>query len=214
MVNRVGRQDWSAPTRDGLLWIPREQNNRDKFPNSGVLFWIDVMCIPHDPDLRQKAIRNMRKIYERATVVLVLDSWVRELNVASFISSPTTEGEDLKEIVLRLYYCTWYRRLWTLQEALMSHRLVFQFEDGAVDLEFLRRLYMRRNHSGTYWKVMIGYPLQGSMAFRFLMETSIRYGRDFQSSHPKSTVAARQNWRTRQFASLRSWEWKRKSMDC
>lgn len=91
-------------------------------------FWMDTLCIPVRSDMddvRKTAVRNMAMIYRRAQVVLVLNA---ELENHSCHASS-------EEIAMRVSTCSWFRRLWTLQEGVLACNLYFQFQDGAVNLE-------------------------------------------------------------------------------
>jgi hypothetical protein len=63
----------------------------------------------------------MREVYTRAERVLVLDS-----SLLPFTSQATYE-----ELNMRIRCSRWIRRLWTIQEAVLAQRLIFQFRDGA-----------------------------------------------------------------------------------
>lgn len=94
-----------------------------------VSFWIDTLCVPVCPrSARNAAILSMRKTYEQAEAVLVLDA---ELLCIKVPPSP-------EEILVRILCSTWMTRLWTLQEAALAGRLLFQFEDCAVDFRTLK----------------------------------------------------------------------------
>ncbi|KAL6307915.1 hypothetical protein BKA93DRAFT_26621 [Sparassis latifolia] len=92
--------------------------------------WIDTLCIPVDPALREHrktAITRLGKIFSEAYQVLVLDA---ELEKASVRCSIIEQG-------LRILCSDWMRRLWTLQEAVFVQnsgrdKLYFQFADGVV----------------------------------------------------------------------------------
>lgn len=55
--------------------------------------------------------------------------------------SRLTSTSDPKEVFVRIAYCSWSSRLWTLQEAVYAQRLVFHFSDQDVDLDTLMRKY-------------------------------------------------------------------------
>jgi hypothetical protein len=63
----------------------------------------------------------MRDVYKQAERVLVLDS---ELMAS-------TVDASYEELNMRIHTSWWIRRLWTIQEAVLAKRLVFQFADGA-----------------------------------------------------------------------------------
>ena len=104
-----------------------------KMKDRDVHFWIDSFLIPVDPevqDLRAKAIRLMYRAYEEASATIVLD---RRLMAAS---GPGTESGAL-ESAMRVTTCGWMRRMWTLQEGVMSRSIYFLFADRLVDVEEL-----------------------------------------------------------------------------
>ena len=88
-----------------------------------ILFWIDTICVPAAGEGRRVAIGRMRKTYENAEKVLVLDA---ELESASMRTFP-------EEILMRIMCSGWMRRLWTLQEGMLAQQLIFQFRECAVD---------------------------------------------------------------------------------
>lgn len=88
--------------------------------------WIDTLCVPvSPPDERKAAILQMRKIYESAAIVLVLDSELRSHQLSS----------DLVETLARVVSSRWARRLWTFQEAALAQNLFFQFKDQCVSMQ-------------------------------------------------------------------------------
>jgi hypothetical protein len=97
--------------------------------SAGTPFWIDTLCIPRGPpDLKTEALLRMREPYERATHVLVMDSYLRkfEANQASLL-----------DLLARIAVCGWSQRLWTFQEGRLPQdpaRVVFAFKDKIVDL--------------------------------------------------------------------------------
>ena len=98
--------------------------------------WIDTLCVPvaeHLIKYRKLAIAKMAETYKRADQVLVLDT---ELQQASSTGSRA-------ELATRILCCGWMRRLWTLQEALLSdsrpncQKLYIQFLDGPIPFNSL-----------------------------------------------------------------------------
>lgn len=85
-----------------------------------VALWMDTLCIPVADNLREyrkQAIILLRKTYRDATAVLVLDRELERLD---------TETTSLLEQELRMSFIGWTRRLWTLQEGALAHKLYFQ----------------------------------------------------------------------------------------
>jgi hypothetical protein len=92
-------------------------------PHSGrVCFWMDTLCVPRSPsEVYKEALNKMRDVYANAERVLVLD--------AELMAS--TSECSYEEINMRILCSTWIRRLWTIQEAVLAKRLVFQFKERA-----------------------------------------------------------------------------------
>lgn len=95
-----------------------------------VLFWLDTICVPPDSakqfeNAQQIAMGSMRDVYQLATGVLVLDSWLFDSQ---------TNDDDL-ETVTKILSCAWNSRLWIFQEGALAKRLYFQFRNIAYDLD-------------------------------------------------------------------------------
>lgn len=105
---------------------------RNLYPESKkpVPFWMDTLCCPIEPrDARNTAIQLMKKTYEEASIVLVLDSYL--------LSIPSQSAREL-ELLMIVYCSRWNRRLWTLQERILGRDRVFvQFSDVALALNSL-----------------------------------------------------------------------------
>lgn len=93
---------------------------------NNTLIWIDTLLVPVASGPEKKlALSQLNKYYREATKVLVLDS---DLLQASRYTSQ-------EELMSRVFLCSWMRRLWTLEEAILSRdRLEFQFLDGVVGM--------------------------------------------------------------------------------
>lgn len=95
-------------------------------------FWIDTLCIPvalEHKAARNLAIRRMAETYRQSRRVLVVDA---DLQQCSRDCSRT-------ELATRVLCCGWMRRLWTLQEAVISEKtsnaskLDIQFAEGPLE---------------------------------------------------------------------------------
>lgn len=101
------------------------QRIMDSDPQQLHYFWIDTLCVPIEPPTaRRRAIEKMKDIYRSSELVLVLD--------AELVRS--TCRCTLEETLMRINRSRWLTRLWTLQEAVLGRRLVFQFFEGPVDM--------------------------------------------------------------------------------
>jgi hypothetical protein len=97
------------------------------YPGEEIPFWIDTICVPREPrQLRRKAIMLMRKTYWDADSVLVLDSYLVNVDLDMI---------PRREAWLRFLSCGWNRRLWTLQESAMAKTVYLRFSDGFLDLD-------------------------------------------------------------------------------
>ncbi|RBR06229.1 uncharacterized protein FIESC28_11139 [Fusarium coffeatum] len=114
-------------------------------------FWLDTICIPPDEichctcpvephenpcnppcegskmaQAQRISLELMRKTYENAAGVLVLDSWLYE---------STCQDKSDVENLLKIFSSTWTRRLWTLQEGALAKSLHVQFLDRALNVD-------------------------------------------------------------------------------
>jgi hypothetical protein len=108
------------------------------------IFWIDTICVPVRPEnanLRKKAISNMAQVYEQALQVLVLDEALMRTSLqapsVNLKESFRARGDEIirqKELVMCVLFSDWWRRLWTLQEGLLTNSLCVLFREGIVNL--------------------------------------------------------------------------------
>ncbi|CZR57822.1 uncharacterized protein PAC_07711 [Phialocephala subalpina] len=97
--------------------------------DKSIPFWLDTICVPVEPEeMRIRALNRLRKPYQDAKHVLVLDSYLYTLNMADL--SPL-------EAWARVLICSWSRRLWTFQEGRLAKDLLYQFADRALRMEDL-----------------------------------------------------------------------------
>ena len=97
-----------------------------------IAFWIDTLCIPVDPanrEFRKLAITKLANTFRQASQVLVLDA---DLQRSSSRCSKL-------ELATRILCSSWIKRLWTLQEAVMTEetpncrKLDIQFLEGPIE---------------------------------------------------------------------------------
>ena len=94
-----------------------------------LLIWLDTLCCPVSPEEgRSLALTQMRRTYQDARHVLVLDSGLQY-----YASDEITIFEALS----RVFLSGWMSRLWTLQEACLARTIWIQFKDRPVDLDAL-----------------------------------------------------------------------------
>ncbi|KAF4546197.1 Het domain protein [Lasiodiplodia theobromae] len=112
-----------------------ESERHLKMRNHGrKLFWIDTMAIPvgaeNKPE-RKTSIGQIHDIFINSKYTIVFDSELCAMKV----------GNRYVETAINILASGWMQRLWTLQEAYLSKRLFFKFQDTALDLENLEELF-------------------------------------------------------------------------
>jgi hypothetical protein len=131
----LGNLSRNALPKCQMLRLSRYVRGLEGEDTKGILlFWLDTLCVPPDPieqneqilNAQEMAIALMRKTYEDARAVLVLDSWLLTHPIANI--QPT-------EVLMRIVSSNWNTRLWTLQEGALARKLLFQFGDVAFDSE-------------------------------------------------------------------------------
>ena len=116
------------------VWQPRQNvvdplDTVERFKSQPKYFWIDPLCVPLEPESTQKtAIASMRKVYNRANRVLVLDSDLMSTEIPQLSQSAMV----CEEPVTRITMSNWSQRFWTLQEGVLANFLYFQFQNQAI----------------------------------------------------------------------------------
>ena len=98
---------------------------------------MDTLAVPHTQKERKMAIARMRKTYEEAHRVLVI---VRDFQDIENDINPL-------EFFIRLFCCTWMRRLWTLQEAVMAKKLLFWLKGGPISFDAMIETWKQDSRS-------------------------------------------------------------------
>lgn len=91
--------------------------------SSPLLIWLDSLCCPVEPNGKALALAQMRRTYEEASYVLVLDASIQCYDSRKI---------HVVEALMRIFTSTWMQRLWTLQEGALARKLWFQFKDGPI----------------------------------------------------------------------------------
>ena len=117
---------WADGTGVGA-WRPGEVNEclygffrriAEKFNCDGI--WWDTICIPRDPEARNKAINNMHVNYASAKITLVHDRYLRKC-----------EWIDAECASFAIVMSSWYTRGWTALELAKSREVKVIFKsDG------------------------------------------------------------------------------------
>jgi len=90
-----------------------------------VPFWIDTLCVPLEKEYRHQAISKLKKTYEIADKILVLDA---DVEAFSDLTGP------IEEKLMRLASSSWMRRMWTLQEAVQARELYARFGGESINI--------------------------------------------------------------------------------
>lgn len=116
-----------------------------------IQFWVDTICCPYsNSEARVKTIGAMRKIYQQAAHVLVVDTEMQQT------ASKTTPFPDIVALI-----CTskWTTRLWTLQEVMCAKNIVMVFRDGLAPINSIIECVIHMSNNGE----MAVWPLMCSM---------------------------------------------------
>lgn len=103
-------------------------------------FWIDTLAIPVEKKYkaqRKKAIKSMHSVYRGAECTIVLDAGLMDLS----------RGEGYAQPAMSISVSKWMTRLWTLQEAVFSKELYFNFSDELVSMDRLEALFRKEDAS-------------------------------------------------------------------
>ncbi|KAJ4372383.1 hypothetical protein N0V83_004157 [Neocucurbitaria cava] len=93
-------------------------------------FWIDTLLIPVQKtqthrDARRKAIHQIYNVFSKAKYTIVIDNGLNDMAL---------DDKDYTVTAMRILASGWMRRLWTLQEAFLSRKLLFAFKSGGSDV--------------------------------------------------------------------------------
>lgn len=92
-----------------------------------VHLWVDTLCVPAEPEGKKLGLRLLKKAFDGADRVLVVDADLLDVGNVS-----------QEELLLRINCSVWMRRLWTLSEAIVSSRKLYvQLLHRAIAFETL-----------------------------------------------------------------------------
>jgi hypothetical protein len=105
--------------------------------NGNHLFWMDTLAIPRDIDARRKAVSRIDEVYRAARSTIVLDLGLDSMQ----------PGTKYHYTALKVLASGWMHRLWTLQEAYLSHKILFAFDgQDLLEVDQLEERYRRSTH--------------------------------------------------------------------
>ncbi|KAL7770041.1 hypothetical protein ACKLNR_001425 [Fusarium oxysporum f. sp. zingiberi] len=119
-------------------------------------FWLDSFCIPQaveHAELRSKAIESMNLIYAAASHTFVFDKGLQALDAGRRPTYYSPQDENLLDVVAYIYASNWMGRAWTLQEGILSGRIVFPLHGSLAYLKLLRPHY--DDGSGDFWEYLM-----------------------------------------------------------
>lgn len=110
-------------------------------------FWVDKWCIIQNDDSdKAREIHRMGEYYSGASACLVL---TRREGMKHFQCVPQQDGVVLSSLqqveldqdaIYSLLRCEWVKRVWTLQETLLSRQVIYVIGDQLIDGDFITEL--------------------------------------------------------------------------
>lgn len=115
-------------------------------------FWMDTLVVPvtrGEEECRKKGIRQIFDVFSSSTHTIILDNG---------LSTMDRGGTDKPaEAAMKIFSSIWMRRLWTLQEAYLSRKLLIPFMEESEDannlvdfdtIEEELEVFMKKSTSG------------------------------------------------------------------
>ncbi|KAI1738581.1 hypothetical protein F4680DRAFT_424343 [Xylaria scruposa] len=104
--------------------MQQDFNKIIKKDTGDVPFWVDVLCLPRQEQVKARAIDQLRDIYQNASATIVWDRYMIEHNgIRNNIHNN-----------MRLRLGDWSRRLWTLLETVLCRDIYIAFRDRYLSL--------------------------------------------------------------------------------
>ncbi|KAF4469169.1 hypothetical protein FALBO_3936 [Fusarium albosuccineum] len=183
------------------LFLDTQRLLHRKEADPALPFWIDTLTIPvNDPVQRKRAIKAMHRAYTNADFMVVLDAGLARMEA----------GESYAEAAMKIFTSRWMGRLWTLQEAYLSKKLVFRFgNDELVDMDQLEgnfltsqsladsmvagkaRKYFDRLLGWQRQKRIYGVPLHDNVLLASALATLFEIEVDFPDDFDHSSCGSR-----------------------
>ncbi|KAK4209671.1 hypothetical protein QBC37DRAFT_449855 [Rhypophila decipiens] len=130
-------------------------------------FWMDTLVIPvakGEEECRKRGIRQIFDVFSSSSHTIILDNGLSDMD----------QGKTGRpaEAAMKIFASIWMRRLWTLQEAYLSNKLLIPFMEenratnNLVDFDVLEQeleLFMKKSTSGITQiiKVQLSHTIMG-----------------------------------------------------
>ena len=180
-VSHVWADGMGGSTETGLPFCQGrllQQYCSQILPEQQTVWWMDTLCVPSEQPYRNKAILQMRHVYQNAEAVLVVDKSIQQCSLSA----------SLEEKLLAIYTSAWMQRLWTYQEAVLGKRLVFVMLDGLYDYEINARSTLP-DMVNLVWR-----PLSSNLYRLRTDSEAINLGHIYTALRWRSTSRAEDEW--------------------
>lgn len=127
-IRRLGEVLGYLRNTDSLVEILSEHFETTAWVHDTIPFWLDTLCIPvssEHQDLRDFSINKMRDIYRKAAGVVVLDPDLSNL----------PSSTNPLDVMVKALISSWNSRLWTYQEAALTHNLYIAVSGACFNLK-------------------------------------------------------------------------------
>ena len=118
-MSHVWSHEWQGVSEDGICSRVLEMLLAVASSFGLEWIWLDVAMISGVEEIRTMSVNAMNRVYSTAAVTLVCDRLILSM-----------KGGTDREKALVVSLSDWFTRLWTMQEALLSQKLVFLQQDG------------------------------------------------------------------------------------
>ncbi|KAI8146951.1 hypothetical protein BJV82DRAFT_665056 [Fennellomyces sp. T-0311] len=147
--------------------------------------WYDQMCIDqNDPEERRREIQRMYDIYKNANCTIAL---IPELCVKQSLYS-----QNIKSNIGEIMNAAWSKRMWTLEEALVSNQLLFVGQNSHVWFDTIQECASARHSESDHFLLS-------------LCKRPVRWNASTTLWHAHRRTSTREHDRVFALANLFSW---------